>query len=273
MIGDATRGQTDGGGHLPRTAAGDLARGRADLLGPLRRRHASAQVAARLITALALGAFVPGQRLPTERELSAMLGVSRPTVRLGLSILSSTGYVEIRRGRQGGAFVKTGRGPDTDEMIRRTLTADWDEFEQMFDFRSLVEGLIAHTAADRRTEEDLARIRAALEAYRGAGADREASQAADRRLHEAIATATRNRHLVDLSERVRHRSTLGFRAEAYSPEIRQRAIGEHGELVEAIVAGDAPLAGTIAGRHFTTTETRLRELRDLALLSAPGEHT
>jgi DNA-binding FadR family transcriptional regulator len=241
----------------------------AELFAPLRLRNASEQVAERLVTALALGAYVPGQRLPTERDLAATLGVSRTTVRLGLSMLASTGYIDIRRGRHGGAFVLAGRGPDTDEMIRRTLVRDWSQFEQLFDFRSLVEGLIAHTAARRRTAEDSSLITAALEAYRGAGSDREASSAADRALHHAIANATHNRYLVDLSERLRHGATLGFRAEAYSPEIRQRAIGEHGELAEAVLAADADLAGAIAARHFTTTESRLRDLHEQALAASP----
>jgi len=237
----------------------------AELFAPLRLKNASEQVAERLVTALALGAYVPGQRLPPERELAATLGVSRATVRLGLSMLATTGYIEVRRGRHGGAFVLTGRGPDTDEMIRRTLVRDWTEFEQLFDFRSLVEGLIAHTAARRRTSDDVSLISVALEAYRGAGSDRQASSAADRALHHAIANATHNRYLVDLSERLRSGSTLGFRAEAYSPEIRQRAVGEHGELAEAVIAADADAAAAIAARHFTTTETRLRELYQQAL--------
>lgn len=237
----------------------------ADLFAPLRLRNASEQVAERLVTVLAVGAYVPGQRLPTERELAATLGVSRSTIRGGLSRLAATGYIEIRRGRRGGAFVRAGRGPDSDEMIRRTLVRDWREFEQLFDFRSLVEGLIAHTAARRRTGDEANQIAAALAAYRGAGSDRGASDAADRALHRAIAAAAHNRYLLDLSARLRHAATLGFRAEAYSPEIRQRAIGEHGQLVEAVVAGDPDAAAATAARHFTTTETRLRELHSQVL--------
>ena len=240
----------------------------AELFAPVRLKNASGQVAERLVTALALGVFVTGQRLPTERDLAAMLGVSRTTVRLGLALLTATGYIEVRRGRHGGAFVLVEQGPDTDEMIRRTLVRDWDQFEQLFDFRALVEPLIARTAARRRTPEDASRIGAALEAYRGAGSNREASGAADGALHRAIAAATQNRYLVDLSERLRHGATLGFRAEAYSLSIRERAILEHGELAAAVIAADADAAAAIAARHFTTTETRLRELYERARASA-----
>ena len=252
---------------LPRTTPADVAQlaDVAELFAPVRLKTASEQVAERLVTALALGVFVPGQRLPTERDLAATLGVSRTTVRLGLTMLVATGYIEVRRGRHGGAFVLAEHGPDTAAMIRRTLVQDWDQFEQLFDFRVLVEPLIAHTAARRRTPEDAARIGMALEAYQGAGSSREASSAADRALHRAIANATHNSFLLELSERLRHGATLGFRAEAYSASIRERAIIEHGELAAAVIAGDAEAAAAIAARHFTTTETRLRELYEQTL--------
>jgi GntR family transcriptional regulator, transcriptional repressor for pyruvate dehydrogenase complex len=234
------------------------------LFAPLRLKNAGQQVAERLVTALALGVFVPGQRLPTERDLAATLGTSRTTVREAMSRLAASGYVDVRRGRHGGAYVMVGLGPDTDEMISRTLGQDWPQFEQLFDFRALIEPLIAATAASRRTPEDIAQIEAALEAYRSAGASRERSGAADQALHHAIATAAHNPYLVDLSERLRQGATLGFRAEAYSVAIRERAIVQHGELARAVIAGDPDAAAPIAGRHFTTTETRLRELYEQA---------
>ena len=239
-----------------------------ELFAPLRFKNAGEQVAERLVTALALGVFVPGQRLPTERDLAATLGVSRTTVREAVSRLAATGYVEVRRGRHGGAFVIAELGPDTDEMVRRTLVRDWDQFEQLFDFRVLVEPMIAATAARRRTPEDIDRIGAALEGYRDAGSNREASSAADRALHLAIATAAHNTYLVDLSERLRQGSTLGFRSEAYSLAIRERAIVQHGELAGAVIAGDPDAASAIAAHHFTTTETRLRELYEQARAAA-----
>ena len=78
---------------------------------------AEEQLAERFVTAIALGEFVPGQRLPPERELAGMLEVSRATVREALQRLAATGYVEIQRGRNGGAVVKADWGPGTAEMV------------------------------------------------------------------------------------------------------------------------------------------------------------
>ena len=98
-----------------------------ELLAPVPMRSAGERIAERIVTAIALGEFVPGQRMPTERELAAMLEVSRTSVREALQRLQASGYVTTKRGRGGGTFVKTDRGPDSDEMIRRTLVPAWTE--------------------------------------------------------------------------------------------------------------------------------------------------
>jgi len=239
----------------------------AELFAPLRLRNAGEHVADRLMTAIALGEFVPGQRLPTERELAATLAVSRTTIREAISRLAATGYVAVRRGRHGGTFVLADTGPESDEAIRRTLVPGWAQLERLLDLRTLLEPLIARTAAERRTVEDCGHIRAALDQYRDAS-DREASSRADGAFHASVAQATGNPYLVDLSDRIRQAVSLGFRAEPYTPAIRQRAIIEHTQIAEAVIGGDADAAADIGRRHFALTEDRLRELYQRAQASA-----
>ena len=184
------------------------------ILEPVRMRSAGEHIADRIVTAIALGEFVPGQRLPTERDLASMLNVSRTTVREAVQRLAALGYVDVRRGRNGGAFVLQGWGPDAANIIRRTLLPGWDRFERLFDFRQLIEPVIARTAAERRADEDGART-LTLDAYRDAGTDREASRAADEALHAAIAHATQNPYLENLSAMIRSKIDLGFGAEPY----------------------------------------------------------
>jgi DNA-binding transcriptional regulator YhcF (GntR family) len=116
---------------------------------PIVGRRIAEDVVDRLVTAVALGQYVTGQQLPTERELSVMLGVSRTSVREALKQLTDTGYLEVRRGRNGGYFVRANWGPTSAEHVRRQLVAHWPEFEHIFDARRLVEQLIARTATHR----------------------------------------------------------------------------------------------------------------------------
>jgi DNA-binding FadR family transcriptional regulator len=240
------------------------------LLAPVPLPAAGERIAERLVTAIALGEFVPGQRLPAERELAAMLEVSRTTVREALQRLQAAGYVTTRRGRGGGTFVQTGVGPGSDEMIRRTLIPAWEQLSEILDFRRLLEQLIARTAAQRRDDSDIAAIRRAVEDYAQA-TDRDMSRLADHALHQAIARATHNSRLVDLSARARREVSLGFDAEPYTPEVRRRALRQHPTLANAVIAGDPARAAPLAARPLSRTAAMLTELHARIHLRAGGE--
>lgn len=231
----------------------------------LDRRNASQQVADRLCTAITLGEFLPGHRLPPERELAEMLDIGRPTVREAFGRLEGLGLVEIRRGRTGGAWVLPFEWPRVQAAVRRTLLPAWAEFEVLFDFRTLVERLVAETAAERHTDDDRTIVRAALAAYEAAGDSREASRAADERLHRAIAKATQNRYLAGLSMELRLKVSLGFQSEPYTPALRERALEQHPLLVAAVLERRAEDAARLAAEHFGLTETMYRELFARAL--------
>ena len=240
------------------------------LLVPVPMRTAGERIAERLVTAIALGEFEPGQRLPAERELAAALEVSRTTVREALQRLQAAGYVTTRRGRGGGTFIQTGAGPGADEMIKRTLDPAWDELTELLDYRRLVEQLIARTAAERRSAADIGTIRRAVGEYAHASG-RDARRLADHALHQAIARATHNSRLVELSARIRREVGLGFDAEPYTPEMRRRALRQHPALAEAIVAGDPAEAARLAAIHFSLTKDTLTELRARLHLRSGGE--
>jgi GntR family transcriptional repressor for pyruvate dehydrogenase complex len=230
------------------------------LLEPLQQRNAGEQIADRLIMAIALGVYVPGQRLPAERDLAAMLGVSRSTIREALQRLSACGYVDIRRGRTGGAFVLSGWQQESAEVIRRTLVPVWSRLEAALDFRQLIEPLIARVAAERHSEADASAIREALTDYEGAGDDREASRVADQKLHLAIAEATHNAYLVSLSAQIRTHVSFGLGAEPYSVAVRRRALDQHAALVQAVLEGSVDRAASLAAEHFSLTGTAIRGL-------------
>jgi GntR family transcriptional regulator, transcriptional repressor for pyruvate dehydrogenase complex len=247
---------------VPEPEAGPAREAAVGALRPLVWETASARIADRFVTAIALGQFVPGQRLPNVRDLAALLKVSPTTVQQALSRLSALGYVSVRRGRSGGTFVTGHWGPESDAMVRRALEPDWVRLETLLDFRSLIESQIARTAARRYTEDDAERINAAVLAYQRAGGDRESSRLADLEVHRSIALATKNPHLVDLSLRIRRDVSLGFEAEPYNATVRERALQQHPLLARAILDREPELAARLAAEHFSLTEETLRALRD-----------
>ena len=246
--------------HLLAGLAHTTTRAAADPLGePIVARNVVDQVVERLVTAVALGVYVPGQCLPSERELAPMLGVSRSTARDALRRLTETGYLEVRRGRHGGYFVLADWGPSSAEMVRRHLVPNWDAFEVLFDARTLLEPLIARTAAARRTPQDCEAILAALGDYERAE-DREASRQADERLHRAIADAAHNPLLLGLSSQLRSTVSLNLGAEPYTEQVRRTALDQHVTLAQAVLDGRADVAASVAGYHFTLSEDLIRDL-------------
>jgi GntR family transcriptional repressor for pyruvate dehydrogenase complex len=221
---------------------------------------AAAEVADRLITAIAIGEYLPGDRLPSERELARILHVGRSTVREAVGRLLAVGIVDIRRGRQGGAFVRETWTSASAEAVRRTLLPRREELEQLFDLRCLVEGMVARVAAQRRGDDDSARIRAALDRFAAARTPQE-KHAADIAFHRTIVGATGNPQIVRLSRDLLSQVSLGFPVEPFDcdPAVYERSLAEHTELCEAIVAGDDRRAGEIAQGHFTISNEAVRE--------------
>lgn len=229
------------------------------LLGPLRRQRAGEQLAERLATALALGQFSPGERLPSERDLAAQLGTSRATVADAVGRLAASGAVEVRRGRLGGAYVLRTWTAGTAEAVRRTLGGSGTDVERHQDFRRLVEGLVARTAAERRTDADLAALRGALAAFTAA-TSLEQARALDVALHRAVARAAHNADLAALSDRLLTESTLGLALEPFTDDVYARAVPQHQALVDAVAAQDAERAARTASEHFGLTSEVLRAL-------------
>lgn len=242
--------------HPTDAALGDVS----NLLTPLPMQNAGERLADRLVTAIALGEFVPGQQLPTERELATMLEVGRGVVREALQRLAASGYVEVRRGRNGGTFIADHTSDETRAIVRRVLVPERQRITQLLDLRSMVESMVARAAAQRRDDSDIAQIERAVASYALAGPDRHSSGVADRDLHLAINRATHNPLLEGLAYRIRAEVSLGFGVEPYSPSLRERALQQHPSLAAAVIAGDAELAGRLAAEHFLLSEDILKRL-------------
>src|SRR5258705_5122631 len=84
------------------------------------------EITDRLITAIAIGEYLPGARLPVERDLATSLGAGRMTVRAGLARLLERGLLETRRGRGGGSYVLDHWAQSSTHPVGRTLRARLD---------------------------------------------------------------------------------------------------------------------------------------------------
>ena len=137
------------------------------LLRPPRKVTIVESIVAQIVQQVQDGKLNPGDRLPSERQLIAMLGVSRSSVREALQGLTMMGLIESRPGQ--GSFVSANaRARVMPDMESPTLT---DRLErqmrlQLIEARRTLEGPVARFAAQRATPAGIARLRQCLEDYR-----------------------------------------------------------------------------------------------------------
>ncbi len=201
---------------------------------------------------VALGEFVPGDRVPTERDLAVRLAVGRQTIRQALRLLALEGLVSTQRGRSGGTYVLDDheRPRGGVEVTEQLL----DDVRENFDFRLGVEPLAARFAAERAHRRERWAIRGLCE---GEPDSIRSFRALDSRFHFAIAEASHNGLLL---EAVAQSRTEFFRwADAAwerltwsdLPTAERDFAHGHRPIAEAIEAGRADEAEELVAAHLT----------------------
>jgi GntR family transcriptional repressor for pyruvate dehydrogenase complex len=211
------------------------------------------EITDRLITAIAIGEYLPGARLPVERDLAASLRAGRMTVRAALARLLDRGLIETRRGRGGGSYVRDQWPDSSTDAVGRTLRARLGELRDRCDAICRLQGTVSRAAAESRTEHDISAIQAGFEAYRTAKSGLDAQQA-DSRLHLAIMDAAHNDVLKQVLLDVKATVSIGAPAHLWGEPstmrtMELRALHEHEQLVGAIADGRADDADDLARHH------------------------
>ncbi|MGW0175887.1 FadR/GntR family transcriptional regulator [Rhodococcus sp. NPDC003322] len=199
------------------------------------------------------GEWVVGARIPTEPELMATLGVGRNTVREAIKTLTSTGILEIRRGS--GTFVRA--RTDIGGLLGRVV--DVTELLHVHEVRRALELEAITLACERRTEDDLTRLRTALDGRDAADGDEAVFASHDLDFHLAIVAAAHNPVLVDLIGALLEpmRATYSYTEGVHGHDL---STADHRAAVAAVEARD-PAAATAAARSYldlTLTAVRIR---------------
>jgi GntR family transcriptional repressor for pyruvate dehydrogenase complex len=150
---------------------------------PVKNPQAHVAVADALRRRIALGAYVPGERLPSERELSETLGVGRMTLRAAIRLLHDEGLLETTKGRSGGTWVLDKAAPRTPAQRRALIRRYADDIHTMFEFLLAVEPVAVALCAERATGEQRAEI---LELSRRQASSVRAFRVHDSRFHLAV---------------------------------------------------------------------------------------
>jgi GntR family transcriptional repressor for pyruvate dehydrogenase complex len=169
---------------------------------PEHRGTTSEEVISQLREMIHRGDLKPGDRLPPERDLAKMLGVSRPTLRAGIRSLAAVGVLQSRQGA--GTFVVKSEGPPSLDSSPLRLMASLHGFtpREMFEARQSLEMAVAGLAAERATGEHLAAMSEEVAEMYASLDDPEQFLVHDMRFHQTVAAASGNRILTSLMNMV-----------------------------------------------------------------------
>jgi GntR family transcriptional regulator, transcriptional repressor for pyruvate dehydrogenase complex len=188
-----------------------------------RRGTTSEEVVSQLQEMIHNGELRPGDRLPPERDLAKLLGVSRPTLRAGISSLAAVGVLQSRQGA--GTFVVGADGPPTLDSSALRLMASLHGFTsaEMFEARQSLEMAIAGLAAERATGDQMASMAEELTGMFASLDEPEQFLVHDMRFHQMVAAASGNRILTALMNMV---ATILF-------EVRSKTVKRARDLKES----------------------------------------
>ncbi|WP_439625967.1 FadR/GntR family transcriptional regulator [Shinella sp.] len=183
-----------------------------------------------------------GEKLPNEAALSAMLSVSRGTVREAVRVLVSQGYLETRQGS--GTYVLS-----TADTSRPLTMARRAGLRDQFEARLALDAQAARLAALRQTPAAIAGLRALLtERGNYEGGDKTAFIARDLAFHQAVIAASGNSVLIGMFDFFSALITETIEA-TLGEDLPEPDMAAHAAIVDAIQSGD-PDAADAAVRRF-----------------------
>jgi GntR family transcriptional regulator, transcriptional repressor for pyruvate dehydrogenase complex len=236
---------------------------------PIRTASAAQQIADQIRGSILSGELAPGDRLPPEVELAEEYNVSRGTIRETMKLLAGAHLVQPTRGATGGTFV---RHPDPDvlaatmgETVALWFHTGSTTLAEVDAARAWIEEGCVRMASRVRTEEDIAAIRAAVEAMEPPPEAVDDVLAIDLDFHVAVSRAAHNA-VLELSMKgvhlVRpHTNTVLMQLMDYS-----RVAAQHRAIFEGIEARDEERAVAALRAHLAY----LLEARDRALAERPA---
>ncbi|GAA1260909.1 GntR family transcriptional regulator [Sphaerisporangium rubeum] len=228
------------------------------LLGPVRAGNAFEETVERLLQAIKLGVVAPGRKLPPERELAAQLGISRVTLREAIRALQESGYLDVRRGRYGGAFVVyQPPRPGPADLRRAVAEMGPGELDDALTLRMAIEcGAAQVLATTELTEPQRALLSRRLADVNDAAPGD--YRRLDTAFHLSIAELTGSPLLTAAAADARLRVTDLLNAiPVLGPNI-DHAATQHVAMVDAILSGDPEAARRAVVEHLDATASLLR---------------
>lgn len=219
---------------------------------PIRVERVSEKVAGQLQKLISDGSLKVGDRLPSERDLSEQMGVSRTSVREALQQLEMHGILETVHG--GGSIIRNITEQEIRKPIERFIEQDKKRVLELAELRAFMEAWAAREAARNRTDQELETMRGYLEEMERDFENGAIRYDVDFKYHTEIAAATHNTiylHLIDNIYSLINYSVKVHREEVFvSRESQETILNHHRKIFQGILERNPENAETAMKEHL-----------------------
>ncbi len=216
---------------------------------PVKKRRVTDQVVEKILNLINDKILLPGDKLPSQRELERMLDVSRSTLREALSGLIMTGYIESRIGQGFYVCSTNGRAVDAVEVTAENSRHIHKVIQQIYESRAVIETDISGLAAIRARQSDIKKLYRCVKDIERSLPDEEALLKG-LEFHQIIAEAAQNSILYDIEQKMLEHLSKYILTMYNKPTTYERDVKLHLDIIKAIESHDCYLARDLAYRHI-----------------------
>jgi DNA-binding FadR family transcriptional regulator len=224
-------------------------------IAPIRRRKLSEEICEQLQAMMLSGTLKPDQQLPSERELMAMFGVGRTSIREALFSLQRMGLVSIKNGERASVTRPSAQSvmEDLSGAVKHIL-ADQKGVRELQQARAFFEAMLVRFAASKATEDDLQRLKVALDANGEAVGNTPEFTRTDIAFHLVLAEIPKNSIFTTL-----HMALASWLAEQRTVSLRaadaeHAAFNAHKKIFTAVASRNPDAAEQAMREHLGQVE-------------------
>ncbi|MFP3090826.1 FadR family transcriptional regulator [Treponema sp. TIM-1] len=218
----------------------------------LKRSSTVERIVENLITLVRERSLNIGDKLPPERQLCEMIGVSRPSLREALKALQVMNIIDIRQGA--GAYIKSLEPEDVVEHLDIVFHLDSSLYHDLYEARRVIEASIAAMAAEKINDDELEFIEENIRQAAGDIDNEQAFAERDLELHHVIMKAAGNRVIPVFMQSINKLALLIRQKTNAMPNIRKNTIKDHRAILMALKNHDPQESAAAMERHIRNVE-------------------
>ncbi len=224
----------------------------------VKRGRVSDSVLEQIKHSIARGDYRPGDRLPPEKELMEAFNVSRGSLREALRSLEESGFVVVRSGAAGGAYVTSEGMKSLANRLHDIMLMERISFDEILQFRLLTEPGVARLAAQNRTEEDIRVLEEMNRVREKAITSGKIPIIVNIDFHQALAKASKNKVMSLLLDAIALLFSSEFKKMSLSIEDHKAILEAHKKLTRHIKNRDPEKASRVMHEHALDVSRRLK---------------